>query len=30
MDSAECTIKIPVEQIAIIRDSIATYDNGKL
>jgi hypothetical protein len=28
-DSAECTIKIPVEQIAIIRDSIATYENGE-
>jgi hypothetical protein len=28
-DSAECTIKILVEQIAIIRDSIATYDNGE-
>jgi hypothetical protein len=28
-DSAEYTIKIPVEQIAIIRDSIAAYDNGE-
>jgi hypothetical protein len=28
-DSAECMIKIPVEQIGIIRDSIATYDNGE-
>jgi hypothetical protein len=28
-DSAECMIKIPMEQIAIIRDSIATYDNGE-
>jgi hypothetical protein len=28
-DSAECMIKIPIEQIAIICDSIATYDNGE-
>jgi hypothetical protein len=28
-ESEECMIKIPVEQIAIIRDSITTYDNGE-
>jgi hypothetical protein len=28
-DSAECMIKIPVEQIAIICDSIAMYANGE-
>ena len=29
-DSTECTIKIPMEQIAIICDSIVAYDNGEL
>jgi hypothetical protein len=28
-DSAECTTKIPVKHIAIICDSIATYNNGE-
>lgn len=29
-DSKECTIKIPIEQITIIHDSLATYGTGGL
>jgi hypothetical protein len=29
-DSKECTIKIPVEQITIIHDSLVAYGTGEL